>query len=435
MNQNTQIQLNLESFLDVPLEAYSKDFTFIVNGEEFKTSRIIADLLSPTISKLHLTDPTIDKFIINTQQHGNFTIFLNLIDFEQKELSEEDALFISEIIEILGNKSLSVKEPDDIIEITKDNIFDRITLHSKLSNFYSSSLQNDIDYISSHFFELCDDKVDDLKKLSVLTLQRILSNPKLILSSEDQLVIFINQIYKNNSDYSVLYGYVNFSCISKKSISNFLSIFDINDITLETWKKLSLRLENINSSPSECGDRYCQKEVQIMYQKDKDFNGIINYLRTLSKGNIFNLIEINTSSVLDSRRCPNNVIIYDNKDKYFSSKNEVNSWISFDFKNYQVTPTNYTIQSFPCSSNGYAHPKSWNIEGSNDNTNWEIIDRQEESSVLNGESVTYTFPIGKDHKKAFRYLRMRITGQNWGEIDTLCISAIEFYGILNPISS
>lgn len=40
------IKLQTESILQVPLHNYPRDFTFIVNGELFPTSRFHADLLS-----------------------------------------------------------------------------------------------------------------------------------------------------------------------------------------------------------------------------------------------------------------------------------------------------------------------------------------------------------------------------------------------------
>lgn len=430
MNKTSQIQLKLESVLDLPIEIYDKDFTFIVNGEEYKTNRIIADLLSPTISNIHLTDPTINEFIITTQQKGNFSHYLNLINFKQFEIPEEEMQFIFEIIDILGCKSITICEPFDNTEITKDNIFDRISYHSRFSNFYSKSLKDDVDYISSHFFEICQNQKDQLLQLSVSTLQLIIANPKLLLHSEDQLIDCINELYQKNPDYSILYGYVNFYYVSSSKISDFLAIYDFNDITRETWKNLSLRLKQNISVSIKGNDRYCPTELQFPYQEEKGFNGIINYLKSISKDKIFDKIEIKSSSVLEGKRPPQNVIIYDNKNKDFSTKNEENSWISFDFKNYTIIPTNYTIQSFPRGSNGYAHPKSWVIEGSNDNKNWEIINEQTNSPALNGESVVHTFTVQKMYQKAYRYLKMRITGPNWGDLATLCFSAIEFYGTL-----
>ena len=49
MTQDLQVQLKTTSVLDLPLQFYDKDFTFIVNGTEYPTSRVISDLLSPYI--------------------------------------------------------------------------------------------------------------------------------------------------------------------------------------------------------------------------------------------------------------------------------------------------------------------------------------------------------------------------------------------------
>ena len=56
MSNINKIQLKPSSILNVHLQKYPKDFTFIVNGKEFQTSRIISDLLSPKICKNHFND-------------------------------------------------------------------------------------------------------------------------------------------------------------------------------------------------------------------------------------------------------------------------------------------------------------------------------------------------------------------------------------------
>lgn len=54
MIDKNQIQLKYSSIASVPIQTYKQDFTFVVNGEEFVTSRLISDLLSPKISNMHL---------------------------------------------------------------------------------------------------------------------------------------------------------------------------------------------------------------------------------------------------------------------------------------------------------------------------------------------------------------------------------------------
>lgn len=66
MSEKNQIQLEYSSILNVPIQNYAKDFTFIVNGEEFRTSSLISDLLSTKISQIHTINPTINTFTINT---------------------------------------------------------------------------------------------------------------------------------------------------------------------------------------------------------------------------------------------------------------------------------------------------------------------------------------------------------------------------------
>ena len=126
MSETSKLQLKESSILNVPLQIYEKNFTFIVNGEEFKTSQLISDLLSPKISKMHATDPTIDNYTLNTKHPGNFSNILQLANFKQLNIPKNEILFVVEILENLETLCI---ELDDIIEFTEDNIFDYLSLH------------------------------------------------------------------------------------------------------------------------------------------------------------------------------------------------------------------------------------------------------------------------------------------------------------------
>lgn len=45
------VKLQESSILHVPFQNYENNFTFIVNNERFPTNRLVADLISPKISK------------------------------------------------------------------------------------------------------------------------------------------------------------------------------------------------------------------------------------------------------------------------------------------------------------------------------------------------------------------------------------------------
>ena len=241
MSLLNRIQLNSSCILNVPLQIYDNDFSFIVNGNEFKTSRIIADILSPIISRIHSTDPSASNFIINTQRKGDFSHILNLVQFNQINLPEDEVPFISEVIEILNNDSIEYLDANT--EISTDNVIDLIRFHEKFPVFYSNRLSTEIDFTSSHFYEICENKESEFFKLSFDTVFKIINNRKLQLKTEDQLLRFINGLYSENSEYSILYETILFDNVSSESIQEFISIYYINDISKTTWNRLSKRLE------------------------------------------------------------------------------------------------------------------------------------------------------------------------------------------------
>lgn len=102
-----KLQLKIESIRDLPFQTY-ETFTFIVNNERFATTRLIADLLSSKIRRIHHADPTLSEYILNTQNQGNFSSFLKLVNFDKNEISEKDIPFIREIITELGYDSFRI---------------------------------------------------------------------------------------------------------------------------------------------------------------------------------------------------------------------------------------------------------------------------------------------------------------------------------------
>ena len=66
MNGNKiDFSIGLENVKSIPFQNYENNFTFFVNGKQYKTNRFIADLLSPKIRNYHFSDQSIDKFDID----------------------------------------------------------------------------------------------------------------------------------------------------------------------------------------------------------------------------------------------------------------------------------------------------------------------------------------------------------------------------------
>lgn len=126
----THYLLDTNMLKSLPFDKYDKDFTFIVNNKEYKTSRIIADILSPQICKYHLSDSTIDTFTINTEElttQHDFSEILSLISFDPRELDDEELDYYRAIFLLLGNEHEYLKlYPKYSGEITLQNVFELI---------------------------------------------------------------------------------------------------------------------------------------------------------------------------------------------------------------------------------------------------------------------------------------------------------------------
>ena len=222
MSLNTQIRLKQSSILAVPIQNYDNDFTFIVNGEEFKTSRLVSDLISSKICHIHITDPTFNIYGINTKAQGNFSNILQLISFEPTVLSDQELPFIFEVFEKLGIESIELPELPENSDITLDNVLALLQKHEKYSDIYSKQLEAEISFASSHLSELIESKKEDFLNLEICTIESILSNEKIELNDLYESVLFAN--------------------VSSEKMLEFVLLFDINDISHETWTKISDRL-------------------------------------------------------------------------------------------------------------------------------------------------------------------------------------------------
>lgn len=423
-----QIQLKIESFKEIPLQSYNKDFTFIVNGKEFYTSKIESDLLSSKISKIHLNDPTFDNIIINTQAQGDFSQFLRLSNFSTNSIPENELDFINELIDILGSEHITSLTCDQ--KLTVDNIFQIMKKHQKRSRFDQKSHSEIIEFISSHFGQLISSKKEEFYDFDVNSLFEIISNDHLRLNSEDQLLEFVNELYKLDTKYSILYDEILFENVSSKTIQEFIQIFDTEKMSQMTWIHLCDRLKieiQVAQRVSQLS-RYDKKESFSIPFTGKEFEGIISHIQKLNQ-NCDNCIDVTSSSIYcdDEEFNPRKAILFDETKKSFGSLNQKGSWICIDFKEYKVSPSHYTIRS----SHAFCNlPKSWVIEGSNDCDQWEVLDEEINNSSIKQNNVVHTFEMNKPSSKAFRYIRMKNTGPDWGGSNYLFINAIEFYGKL-----
>ena len=174
------VQLEINNFIDSSL-FHENDFTFIVNGKEYITSSLAAQLISKKIKKNKNFDIGISSFAFNTHYDGDFSHFLNILITGKHAITEKEFPYICEIIEILDCDIIKVEEPSNLQDLTKDNALDDIKQYEKISKFYPKRYQQDIDFISSHFCTICENQKEQLVQLQLNTINDIIDNPMLKL--------------------------------------------------------------------------------------------------------------------------------------------------------------------------------------------------------------------------------------------------------------
>lgn len=429
------IKLQTDSILQVPLQNYQKDFTFIVNSERFETSTFAAELLSAQISKIHLSDPTINKFSLNTETQGDFNKIIKLINFEKQQFSEEDLPYITEIIETLEINKILIDIKSENEEISLDNFFSLLKKRQEHPKFYSRKLKDDVSFFISHFHDLQEDLLRKIKEgdfdIDFSIIEEVIRDPKLVLETEDELVEVVNELYKSDVKYSILYDYVEFINVSASCMKGFIEKFDFNDLDSRTWSSIAVRLgqEIVKDESVEGRHEYLSPRFLVeILPKNDEFDGIFNYLQT--HGNIKDELSITYSSSYGED--PFVLLQYENKDNFFRTKNVPNSWFCFEFRNHQVIPTDYIIRSRSYENN--FHPKTWKVEGSTDNKDWIPLDSQTNNDKLKGASRVHLFHISSSQYKnvPLKYIRLQQTGPNWlnnNDSDhEFKMNSIEFYG-------
>ena len=184
MCENISFELNATSLLAIPFHLYDEDFTFIVNDQEFKTCRLIAHLLSPKIIQNQINDPTNSQFVIKTRSKGNFQIFLDIFKKQHINFPTSEKIFIEEVINILGNTLFTFHHPQNSSKTTLDNIFDHLNQNLIHPVINSRLIQENIDFISSHFYEFKEEVlIEKFRDIEIDYIEKILNNSKLRLDT------------------------------------------------------------------------------------------------------------------------------------------------------------------------------------------------------------------------------------------------------------
>ncbi|KAK8835519.1 hypothetical protein M9Y10_044361 [Tritrichomonas musculus] len=417
------------------------EFTFVFNKCEIHMNSVFAEFISPLVSRLHHSDPTIDSIHYDNPLSKNLPSFEELFTEEMKTLlqqiskgfpisiNSEQAVKMQQIAILLCNNELFNSIQDLCPHEINNNNFDEYI--SKLELFqYQSAIKyigQDIDFtalidvISSNFYQIDKNK---LKSLSKPLLHKIISNKHLKIESEDSLFEFIDEIFEGTNEESQksdkneltiydFYELIEFVGLSDEKFREFVTRFDPTQMTNPLWGTLCNRFLDKHSND----DRYSKPKGKMFLfngNKSESFHGIIHHLTKECGGNVSDKGVVSVLSCPERSSDPGkNAVDFDTESNVITD-NTINSFLVYDFKDKKVKPTNYSIRS-RSTSKGDFQLKNWVIEGSNTGQNdWKILDTQNNETCLDDKSVFHTFDIKEklSDNEYFRFLRIRLTGPN-----------------------
>jgi len=150
--------------------------------------------------------------------------------------------------------------------------------------------------------------------------------------------------------------------------------------------------------------------------------GFDDWTNPVSRG----LVALSSSSSWGNAIIPESLCGSSNQVTIFWTNSEPDAWVKFDIdpKNlglrFIITHYLYEFQA------SMWIPRSWNLEGSLNNTDWVVLKEHNNDITIKGPG-SYIFPV-TNSTEAFRYFRLHITGPDTTGTSYIGISSIELYG-------
>lgn len=427
----------------------------------------VALLISNEITKLYRSDRTVYQFNMKFPPSSAFydnisglrqmisrtnfvTIFSKLLEgqpihFNQNlndNISEDMAKLTVEFGKMLGNSEMIDKglkllkigineESNDIESVIKS-----IKIKQKIKLGHISAQQYNI--ISSNFYSIFKDEgkgkikndlISILKNMNQNELECIFASNNLQIETEDSFFDFILSLGK---DFYFLFDFVEVQFLSVEKVQKLIDNIQNYELPFHRrlWSSICRRLlfdiSVINGNKNNRAKSTVKpKQKPNVNQAIDCENGIFKFLQSSSNDNVYvsGAIDVTTSSI-NSGSIEN--LFDQSKNTAIKVKDDKNSFIIIDFKDKKVNVKNYYL-SVPAIKYSGSRPKTWIVDGSNDEQNWEMIDSQQNNSQLTNYGAFSTFACKNHNENYYRYIRIKeIISQDKSHM--MLLSEIELFG-------
>ncbi|EAY07194.1 hypothetical protein TVAG_050090 [Trichomonas vaginalis G3] len=414
-------------------------FTFVVGSTKYRVPKLIAIFISPIISKMLQDNPELNRFEINVKDETKtFRLLIQMAFGNQVQLDQNQSEMMQAFGKALGNDELvaicqSSSPKSNLDNINIDNAVILLNSKKKLHAKYDFI----IEYIASHFSDISE---QELEKLDIEDVQKILSHSKLRSRSESCIFRYVFGLYMEHNDdprYSELFSKIKFEKLDEEEMSDFVNNFSSNQMTDGIWLALSRRLilpvaesgkqsmiaDKMSDPTSRATSRHespgneskpVKKPTKVLEFNGTDyFHGCFASLRSKKKNISVSSSSVNTGTITS-------LINPSNKTNFWTG-NQPDSWVKVELKKFRVRPTSYTIRGR--YDHDFNQPQSWNFEGMHAGK-WEILDTHVNEPLRVKEPRN--FKLSTQNK--YSSFRIKQTGPNtYGDQD-LVLSAFEVFG-------
>jgi len=157
-------------------------------------------------------------------------------------------------------------------------------------------------------------------------------------------------------------------------------------------------------------------------------DGIISYLTKLHGGNVHDRKAVAVTASSQGSGDPKFVTDFGSW-RTFSTANDQNAWICYDFGRARVRPTHYVIRGAPAGKDGNQNLRTWVVEGSANGESWIELDSRRDNSELMEPNAAAIFQMAKTDEA--RLVRLRQTGKNHFGDHHLALCGFDLYGVLH----
>ena len=484
-------EFSISEFLNVPV---IPSFLFILDQKQYPVQINVIRSVSPTINDLLVQQPNHTFYVFQNLKdpYNYFPLFLSLLENQDIEINEDNCSFLYEVAQQLGIKYLM----DEALKISRSITLNLQTVFTKFKRDSEQGIQSleCAEFIAQNFWKQFYNSTQ-LYQLPLFSFPQIFSTKYPVALTLDwikNLIEYRNQNFHDGHDFTFLFGYLDFTKFKPNEMTEILDIISYDSISLNLWNSLLPRLisdieednqplsSGINNTqpsllkvkipPNDFDEEKEEEEEEINIEEEKSlpidelmkpFNitpdidekiidGIMNRFQEKAPNQWRNLIRVigcrkegkllGLLNYSDEGRFVQFWDNYDSKTKQFTKDS---AWITIYFPCHQIILTHYQL----AAGNRYInlHPKSWKIDGSNDNQNWTELARETNCHRLycsNAISVFDTnntnYPNNPKYQKPFQYFRLsQIENHSKSPSDRyyyeMTLSAIEFYGKVIPI--